>query len=174
MLCCKHVSSKLWKEWELYHFASLHNNYEINGLTAGESLLIKSKEAGQNPLSMMLYKNTPFGTSFLSPIGLMYGWKTRSDLPMSLTVKMKVGNVELRLYTYNQGSLEGRQQATHFLVSMLCIKYHQVSYGITNELQDSMSYIITAPDGTTHGCAKFYLKPFKPLKSMYEPKISQK
>ena len=57
-----------------------------------KNLFHKAKEEGQFPyIALMVYKNTPLKGSLQSPIQILQGRQTHTDLPLSHAAKVKIG-----------------------------------------------------------------------------------
>ena len=55
-------------------------------------MFYKAKEEGQPPYTaLMVYRNTPLGVSLPSPMQILQGRQTHTDLPLSHTTKIQMG-----------------------------------------------------------------------------------
>ena len=158
--------------------------YQSNGLAEEyvqlvKSLISKAKETDENPhFDMMWYRNIPPGNGLQSPVEPLCARKARSNLPMSHASKMQVEQaagstpqIDRQQAKAVKHTSKNEVQATRILLPASTHGMYKTTPSnlwhpdiITDMLQDSRSFIITAPDGATNRYARLHLESFKPYK----------
>ena len=92
-----HEFKQLMFDMSVNHITSSPHYPQSNGLAEKyvqivKNLFIKAHEEGTNyQKALMIFRNTPLYDSLLSPMQILQGRATRSDLPMSYAAKVKFG-----------------------------------------------------------------------------------
>ena len=140
------------------------------------SIFIKVHEEGTNyQKALMIYRNTPLDDSLLSPMQILQGRATRSDLPMSYAAKVKFGlasgqppslrpekneHAPTHDYKLNQDVMYlDPSSKKWFPATIVCL------------MDARRSYLIKTPKGVEYRKTQQYLKPYKPRKACVPPKV---
>ena len=122
----------------------------------------------------MIYRNTPLDDSLLSPMQILQGRATRSDLPMLYAAKVKFG-----LASGQPPSLrpeKNESAPTHDNKLNQDVMYLDPSSKkwfpdtIVRLMDAKRSYLIKTPKGVEYRKTQQHLKPYKPRKTCGPPK----
>ena len=87
----------LMQSMSVHHLTSSPHYPQSNGLAEKyvgiiKNLFHKAKEEGQSPyIALMVYRNTPLNGTLQSPMQILQGRQTRTDLPLSHASQVQIG-----------------------------------------------------------------------------------
>ena len=115
----------------------------------------------------MIYRNTPLDDNLLSPMQLLQGRATRSDLPMSYAAKVKHGLASghllpplVKAQDKNERALTHDYKLNQDVLDPTSKKWFPAT--IVRLLDAKQSYLIKTPEGFEYRCTQQHLKPYKP------------
>ena len=178
----------LMQSMSVNHITSSPHYPQSNGLAEKfvgiiKNLFHKAKEEGQSPYTtLMIYSNTPLNGTLQSPMQIVQGRQTCTDLPLSHATKVKMGinhaprpNAEILCVEDKSHSVP-----THDIPIGQNVVYREPSdkrwYSTTiiQQLPEKRSYLIKTHDNVIYRKMQVHLKPYIPKKKVQQPELCMK
>ena len=134
-------------------------------------LFHKAKEEGQPPYTaLMVYRNTPLNGSLQSPMQILQGRQTHTDLPLSHAAKLKMGISHIPRPSVEILQVKDKSLSllTHDIPIGQHVMYRELndrrwySATISQQLPEKWSYLIKTNDNVIYRKMQVNLKPYTP------------
>ena len=174
---------KLMESMSINHITSSPHYPQSNGLAdifvgIVKNLFYKAKEESLSPYrALMVYRNTPLCGCLQSPMQILQGRQTSTDLPLSHAAMVKVGINHTPTPTAEMLYLKDKSLSAqpHDIPLGQHVMYREPHDGrwypasITQQLPEKRSYIIKTDENVLYMRTQANLKPYKPKKQMTRP-----